>query len=69
MTPEARGKGCFRQIYEHIVREARNDPDVVCVRLYVEKENETAKTVYTKLGMQCLDTFDFVERDLIMGHH
>ena len=68
VLPEARGKGCFRALYEHIVKEARNDPIVKAVRLYVETENFTAQTVYSKLGMDCLKNYDFVERDIVLGH-
>ena len=69
VMPSARGNGCFRSIFEHIVQDAREDPNVVCVRLYVETANETAKTVYNKLGMTCLDSLEFVERDFVFSHH
>ena len=64
----ARGKGVFRSLYTKIVEDAKADSDVKCVRLYVEKENETAITVYEKLGMTQLDTFAFDELDFVFAH-
>ena len=64
----ARKKGVFRALYSKIVEDAKQVPDVKCVRLYVEKENETAINVYEKLGMSRLDTFDFDEIDFVFSH-
>ncbi|MHC4262319.1 MAG: GNAT family N-acetyltransferase [Planctomycetota bacterium] len=51
LEPRARGKGHYGRLYAHVVEEARADPDVRGVRLYVETENEHARRVYTALGM------------------
>lgn len=48
---EARRQGCFRAMYNHVVETAKADPRVVCVRLYVETENERAQKTYSSLGM------------------
>ena len=63
---DLRGKGVFRKLYTTIVDEAKANKQVKCVRLYVETENETAIAVYTKLGMDQMDKYDYVERDLIL---
>ena len=50
VAPEHRRCGVFRALCEHAVTEARTNPEAVGLRLYVEKDNLTAQTVYEKLG-------------------
>jgi GNAT superfamily N-acetyltransferase len=45
-----RGQGVFRQLYEHVRQAARDDGNVVGVRLYVERENRPAQETYRRLG-------------------
>lgn len=40
--PDHRQKGVFRALYDHIIGQARADPWIKCVRLYVELTNERA---------------------------
>ena len=68
VVPEARRLGVFRAMYNHVVAEAKADPQVVCVRLYVETENEKAKAVYSAMGMTQMDDYSFEEKDFILGH-
>jgi GNAT superfamily N-acetyltransferase len=49
VTPDARGRGVFRALYEHIEREARAAGSVG-LRLYVWNENARAQATYAKLG-------------------
>jgi GNAT superfamily N-acetyltransferase len=49
--PEARGKGIYRQLYEFVKSKAAGE-NICGFRLYVEKENEGAQSVYEKLGME-----------------
>ncbi|MEM6988214.1 MAG: GNAT family N-acetyltransferase, partial [Pseudomonadota bacterium] len=51
VLPEARRLGVFRALYNDILNAAKRDPDVRCVRLYVERENRAAQATYTGLGM------------------
>jgi GNAT superfamily N-acetyltransferase len=48
---EARRQGIFRALFEHVEQAARQDPQVVGLRLYVEKENRSAQQTYLRLGM------------------
>jgi ribosomal protein S18 acetylase RimI-like enzyme len=48
---EARRHGVFRALYEHVCEQARADPAVVGLRLYVFEENEAAQQTYQSLGM------------------
>lgn len=50
VEPEYRGKGTFKSLYNKAIEEAKKHHSY-SVKLYVEKENERAKEVYTKLGM------------------
>lgn len=51
VLPEARGQGVFEALYQSIENEARSDPAVCGLRLYVERENERAQRTYARLGM------------------
>jgi ribosomal protein S18 acetylase RimI-like enzyme len=46
-----RGKGVYKKMYEHIQKIVMYDPDYRGIRLYVDKTNQQAQRVYTKLGM------------------
>jgi GNAT superfamily N-acetyltransferase len=48
---EARRRGVFRRLYEHVVGLARQSADVIGLRLYVENHNQPAQQTYTRLGM------------------
>lgn len=51
VVPEARGRGVFTRLYGHLVAEARRDPEVCGVRLYVDQRNDAAIAVYERSGM------------------
>ncbi len=48
---EARRRGIFRALYQHVVEAARADPEVIGLRLYVEHANTRAQATYERLGM------------------
>jgi len=52
VRPDARRRGVFRALYEHVRQAARQDPEVVGLRLYVERANEAAQQTYLRLGME-----------------
>jgi len=49
---EARRRGVFRLLYEHLRAAAGADPAVIGIRLYVETENAAAQKTYERLGMR-----------------
>jgi GNAT superfamily N-acetyltransferase len=51
VRPEARRRGVFRTLFEHIFAAARRDPEVIGLRLYVEEENRLARETYARLGL------------------
>ena len=52
VRPEARRRGVFRALYDHVLQAARREPAVIGLRLYVEHENQAAQQTYLSLGMQ-----------------
>ena len=48
---EFRGQGVFRLLYATIRDIARDTPDVIGLRLYVEAHNDRARRVYQSLGL------------------
>lgn len=51
VVPEARGRGVFAKLYGHVLGEARRDPEVCGLRLYVDEDNHAATAVYLRSGM------------------
>jgi GNAT superfamily N-acetyltransferase len=51
VAPEHRRQGVYRALYRHVEQLARATPDVIGLRLYVERDNQRAQQTYTALGM------------------
>jgi GNAT superfamily N-acetyltransferase len=51
VLPEHRGDGVFRALFNHLAETARGNPRICGIRLYVDRSNERAQAVYTRLGM------------------
>ena len=49
---DARRRGVFRALYEHVYQVASQDPEIIGLRLYVERENLVAQQTYLGLGME-----------------
>jgi ribosomal protein S18 acetylase RimI-like enzyme len=49
--PEYRKQGIFRNLYAHVLEQARANPEICGVRLYVEGGNLRAQHTYESLGM------------------
>lgn len=48
---DSRRRGVFRRLFHHVRDVAAAAPDVVGLRLYVERGNSVAREVYGRLGM------------------
>jgi L-amino acid N-acyltransferase YncA len=46
-----RGKGVYKEMYNHVRQLVNADPDLKGIRLYVDKSNSSAQDVYRKLQM------------------
>ncbi|HTH58135.1 MAG TPA: GNAT family N-acetyltransferase [Cyclobacteriaceae bacterium] len=51
VSRDHRGKGVYKNMYEHIKQLVLDDPDLRGIRLYVDKRNDSAKEVYKTLQM------------------
>jgi GNAT superfamily N-acetyltransferase len=51
---EARRRGVFRALFEHVYQAARADAEVIGLRLYVERENHAALETYRRMGMEAV---------------
>lgn len=49
---EHRGKGVFKQVFEHLRQCAKKQGDVIGFRLYVEENNTVAHEVYQRNGFE-----------------
>ena len=52
VVPAARRSGVFRALYAEVERRARAAPQVIGLRLYVERDNARAQRTYASLGME-----------------
>jgi GNAT superfamily N-acetyltransferase len=51
VLPEYRQQGVFMMLYQHIKNWVEKDATIAGLRLYVDKTNQKAITVYRRLGM------------------
>jgi len=51
VVPDARERGVFKQLYEHLRKHVEQQPGLMGLRLYVDKKNMRAQKVYERLGM------------------
>lgn len=65
VVPECRGQGVYRSMYMAVRDLARNTPGICGLRLYVERENEPARAVYAKLGME-ETSYRLYEEDFVL---
>jgi GNAT superfamily N-acetyltransferase len=49
---EARRRGVFRALYQHVYQLAKQDPEVIALRLYVDRDNLGAQQTYLGMGME-----------------
>lgn len=61
VQPEARRRGVFRSLFQHVQRAAKEDPQAIGIRLYVEQENVAAQKTYQAMGLE-LTTYQVMER-------
>ena len=52
VAPDERGRGVFGALYRAVESEARANPGICGIRLYMEHHNERARVAYVKLGMK-----------------
>ena len=68
VDPAWRRRGIYRKMHRAILEQAKSRGDVCGVRLYVERENKTAKTVYTKVGLET-SSYHVFESDFVLSRN
>lgn len=51
VDPAWRRQGIYRTMHHHILDQAKQEPEIRGIRLYVEHQNHTAQTVYQSVGL------------------
>jgi GNAT superfamily N-acetyltransferase len=51
VLPGHRGSGAFRALFRHLSELARQDAKICGIRLYIDRSNDKAGTVYARLGL------------------
>ena len=60
-----RRRGVYRTLHNHVLAEARLRPDVCGLRLYVDRDNQRAQSVYASLEMRQA-RYDLWEIDFVL---
>lgn len=68
VAPDWRRRGIYRTIHEYIMGRAQADPQVCGIRLYVERDNQTAQTVYQRVGLTP-SGYAVYEHDFVLERH
>ena len=66
VDPQWRGRGIFRALFAHVDGLSRRSREVCGLRLYVERDNERAQSVYRRCGLE-LTEYRIMELD--RGRH
>jgi GNAT superfamily N-acetyltransferase len=65
VAPSWRRQGVYRLMHDVIVEQAKADPNVCGIRLYVEQDNHTAQTVYQRVGLSP-SAYRVYEQDFVL---
>jgi len=68
VAPSWRRQGIYRRMHGTIVDQAKADPLVCGIRLYVERDNRTAQTVYRRVGL-APSAYQVYEEDFVLARH
>ncbi len=66
VAPAWRRQGVYRRMHEKVVETAKADPNVCGIRLYVERDNGMAQSVYRRVGLQS-SAYVVYEQDFVLN--
>lgn len=66
VDPAWRRQGVFRNLHKNVIEQAKADPGVCGVRLYVESGNWIAQDVYRRVGFKP-SSYSVFETDFVLG--
>lgn len=67
VAPAWRRRGVYRRMHRSIIDLAQSRAGVCGIRLYVEAGNETARRVYSRVGLS-VSSYQVYETDFVMPH-
>lgn len=67
VAPYTRGRGVYHELHSEVLRRAREAGDVVGLRLYVDRNNLRARSVYEREGMHASHYVMFEGLDPLRG--
>ena len=65
VRPDVRRRGIFQSLYRHLLEQAQSLGTVCGLRLYVDRQNRIAQSVYERAGMRKTQ-YDLYEVDFIL---
>lgn len=68
VEPAWRRRGVFRALHAAVLAQAKADPTVCGLRLYVESDNRTAQDVYRRVGLRP-SAYTVYESDFVLNRH
>ena len=66
VAPPWRRQGVYRRMHESVIAQAKTDPKVCGIRLYVEQDNRTAQAVYERVGLNP-SAYRVFEQDFVLA--
>lgn len=68
VVPDHRRRGVYQAMYRYVTDEAKNDPRICGIRLYVARSNHRAHAAYRRVGL-IPSPYDMYEHDFVLGPH
>lgn len=65
VLPAWRRRGAYRQMHEWVLQQAKAQPDICGLRLYVDSDNHLAQRVYDRVGLTPLK-YRMYEEDFVL---
>lgn len=66
VVPNERQRGVYHAMHGHIAAEAKANPRICGIRLYVARTNQHARAAYQKVGL-IPSHYDMYEQDFVLG--
>lgn len=66
VVPDHRQRGVYQAMHRHITNEAKNNPRICGIRLYVARDNHRAHAAYRSVGL-VPSPYEMYEHDFVLG--
>lgn len=68
VDPASRRQGVYRRMHDTVVALGKADPTVCGIRLYVARDNGSARAVYRRVGL-APSVYEIYEEDFVLARH